>query len=327
MHALAGPARSARAPGDIEVASAEVPSGSAWLVNCLIELGVPAWRPWGSDDRAHWLWLGGSRYRYVGGDNGWSRVLPALRDGREFTFRGDRCLRAHHALPTILPAAASRLLFVRDPLDALYSAWRRRCRSTADALARDFAAFCASPFFHFPICWADYLLLFLRVWRQAASASEVKVVRFEDYRSDARATLLDVVRHLGIDAGTRAIDAAIDASSVERAQAEDQRLLRAGVVDTLIVRGAPPGEHERYLDPATRSSIASRFVDISDWLGYAPVPAPEPAPMPASAPEDVHAAVIAALHQAGAHVAADSWLWMAVRDATAGIDLVPGRAE
>ncbi|MEP7041456.1 MAG: sulfotransferase domain-containing protein [Dokdonella sp.] len=304
---------------DVDLVSPEVPSGAAWLANCLLELGVSVWKPWGSDDRAHWLSLGGLRHRYVGGDNGWSRVLPALRDGREFAFRAQPCVRAHHAWPNAHPATRLTLLFVRDPRDALYSAWQRSRRLDAIPPEQDFVAFCSSPFFHFPISRQDHLLLFLRVWRRALDSATGHVTRFEDYRRDPIGTLLAAQRHAGIDASSQAVQAAVAASSVERLKVEDRRLQEIGVVPSTIVRGEPPGEYQRHCDDEAQRRVGSRFGDICAWLGYTP-PAAAEAERRLHSREQVHAGILSALGKTGVCIDSAGWLASAIFDCAADID-------
>lgn len=313
------PDRPGHAAYDIELASSELPNGAAWLVNCLLELGVSAWKPWGADDRAHWQHLGGLRYRYVGGDNGWSRVLPALSHGREFAFRATPCLRAHHTWPGVFPAARHLLLFVRDPCDALHSAWQRLLRLEMVPAGCGFAEFCRRPFHHFPIAWQDYLLLHLRVWRMAVARERSCIVRFEDYRRDAAATLRRVLDYIGLDADADAVQRAVAASSVEKVKAEDERLYRSGVVASRIVRGEAPGGHLRHLDAPETAAVAERFADVCEWLGYAAAPARAPA---AATPRDahLHAAMLDALRRSGIRVDEDGWLAAAVGDSLHGID-------
>lgn len=299
----------------IEVASPELPCGAAWLANCLLELGVPAWKHWGCDDGAHWAQCADGAHRYVGGDNGWSRVLPALRDGRTFRFRADACARVHHVWPDVYPPAARRALFVRDPCDALYSDWRRRLALGEQPGA--FPAYCRSRYYHYPVSRLDYLRLFLRTWRREAERAEVHVVRFEDYRADARATLGAILVRLGIDATPAQLAHAVEESSVERVKAEDERLHRLGVVDSTLVRGEPPGESARALDAATLAWLRDEFADVRAWLGYADA---TPRPHAEAACDDaLHDDVIAALHAAGIPLARSSWLALALRDALAGV--------
>jgi hypothetical protein len=150
-------------------------------------------------------------------------------------FRAGACVRVHHVWPGVYPAAARRVLFVRDPCDALYSGWRRHL--ARDESASDFPAYCGSAHFHYPLSRLDYLRVFLRTWRRETERSDVRVVRFEDYRADARAMLAGTMAWLGLAATPAELARAVDASSVERVKAEDRRLHRLGVVDATLVRG------------------------------------------------------------------------------------------
>lgn len=313
------PARDDWPSYDIDLASPELPCGAAWLVNCLLELGVPAWKAWGDDDHARWQALGHGRFRYVGGDDGWSRVLPALRDGREFRFRRGRCVRAHHAWPGVFPPSRFSLLFVRDPRDALISAWHRQRAFEAIAADTSFQAFVAQRYFHYPLSWLGYACLFLRVWRCASERADLRIVRFEDYRNDAAATLDGVLRHLRIEATPRQIADATAASSVARVRSEDRRLVELGVVATPIVRGAPPGEHRLHLDTATRDMLDHRLDDVCGWLGYAVEAAPA---RPAPAPSGLLDAVLDAIRRSGVPLRSDGWLPQAVARCLDGLDAV-----
>jgi len=304
----------------IEIASPELPCGASWLANCLIELGVPAWKPWGSDDATHWATDDDGSHRYVGGDNGWSRLLPALRDGRTLRFRAGACVRVHHVWPGVYPAAARRVLFVRDPCDALYSGWRRHL--ARDESASDFPAYCGSAHFHYPLSRLDYLRVFLRTWRRETEHTDVRVVRFEDYRTDALATLASTMAWLGLAATPAELARTVDASSIARVKAEDRRLHRLGVVDATLVRGEPPGESARKLDAATVAWLRDEFADVRAWLGYADEP--PPAREGDACDDALHDDVIGALHAAGIPLAPSDWLAHALRDALAGVSRTAG---
>jgi len=315
------PERPGYARYDLDLVSPEVPSGAAWLVNCLLELGVSAWKPWGTDDRVHWQHLQDFDYRYVGGDNGWRRVLPALVDGRDFAFRAQPCVRAHHAWPGVHPPASRTILFVRDPRDALLSAWHRLRRIGTIAPDQDFIAFCRSPFFHYPISWQDYLLLFLRTWRAALARTEALVVRFEDYRRDAAGTLLAVLRYLDVEAAEPAVQAAVTASAIDRVSAEDRRLHAEGIVPSTIVRGVPPGEYERQFDDAAHRLVGARFDDVGAWLGYEPSPTATAAARAVQSREQVHVGILDALRKAGIPIDGAGWLAATLLDGAKDIDL------
>jgi Sulfotransferase domain len=309
---------------DVDLVSPEVPSGAAWLANCLLELGISVWKPWGSDDSTQWETLDGLRCRYVGGDNGWSRVLPALRHGRVFRFRPSPCVRAHHTWPDVYPSTTRRILFVRDPRDALYSSWHRKQRSGAIAATVDFVDFCGSPFFHFPISWQDHLLLFLRVAWLAAERDGARVVRFEDYRRDPSGTLEGVLGHLQVDVQPPALRAAVEASSIDRVKAEDRRLASLGIVDSTLVRGGAPGEHRLHFDERARRRVGDRFADVCARFGYEHVPTSPPSrDRPAAG---TLAAIIAALRTSGVPVEESGWLSTALGESLQGIRLLPTSA-
>jgi hypothetical protein len=305
-----------------DLASPELPCGAGWLANCLIELGIPAWKPWNADDRADWHDLGGGRFRYALDGSPWSRVLPALVDGREFRFRLGEAVRVHHVWPTAYPPADRGVFLVRDPRDALYSAWRRALAS-GTALPGDegFVEFCRSPFFHYPISRADYLLVFVRVWRRALAEFGGTLVRFEDYRADATATLTRALAELGIEAGHAEIARAIQASSVAQLREAERRMIEAGVVETPVVRGEPPGEHARMLGVHARAMLDAKFAEITAWLGYPSLS--DRSGEAVSADARVPAALLAAVRSAGVPVAQRSWLADALAAASRDVRLLP----
>jgi len=291
---------------DIDLASSELPCGAAWLVNCLLELGVPAWKAWGASDDARWQALGDGRFRYVGGDDGWSRVLPALRDGRAFDFVPGRCVRAHHAWPDTFEPTPFSLFFARDPRDALLSAWHRQRALGTIPATTGFAAFLALPYDHYPLSWLQYTRVFLRVWQWQARRTPIHVVRFEDYRSDAATTLAHVLEHIGVATDRQRIAAAADASSIANVRREDRRLVEAGVVTTRIVRGVAPGEHRRGLDPATQRLLDAELSAACGWLGYAN---PATARAATGSGDDASVkAVLDAIRRTGVRVRHDDWL-------------------
>jgi len=307
------PDRPGFAQYDVDLASAEMPCGAGWLANCLLELDVSLWKPWAVDDSGHWEHLGGREYRYALRDSPWSRVLPALRENRTFRFRDAPSVRAHHFWPGVYPAPTRTILFVRDPRDALLSAWHRMRRIGGIASDVDFIAFIRSRYFHYPLSWSGYLLVFLRVWRAWLASRGGVVVRFEDYRRDPIGTLQPVLGYLDITESPERIAQAVAASTFERVQAAESRLLAERVVDIPLLRGEPPGEYARVFDSAMHAAIDPRYADICAWLGYAPPPACA-ATIVAAAHADVDD-VLHAVHIAGLGAGEDGWLACALRAA------------
>ncbi len=60
------------------VISPELPAGSAWLANCMIELGVAVWNPWDVVIPNEWQQINKTMYRYNDANNNWQQTLPSL---------------------------------------------------------------------------------------------------------------------------------------------------------------------------------------------------------------------------------------------------------
>jgi hypothetical protein len=305
----------------IDLVSPEAPSGAGWLANCLIELGIPAWKPWNADDRTHWLDLGHHRYRYRLDGSPWSRVLPALVDGRELRFREGEAVRVHHVWPQVYPRADRTILFVRDPCDALHAAWHRQRRLGTIGIETDYRAFCASRFYHYPVSWADYLLLFLRVWQLALREFGGFAVGFDAYRRDPRATLADVLERASIRAAPGDVERAVEASSVARLREAEAAMIAAGVVETALIRGEPPGDAARAHGDAI-ADIARRYEDVMRGLRDPLAPAAHAGP-PRAASATTAAALLGAIEKAGVP-GPSAWLREAVHACCGDIDLVVG---
>lgn len=303
---------------DVDLVSSEMPSGASWLANCLLELDVPLWKPWGADLREDFAALDDGTHRYVRRDEAWRRLLPALRAGREFAFRRAPTPRLTHAWPGLYPPVGKTILFVRDPRDALLSLWHRARAVGLVGDDVDFVTFVAQPWFHYPLSRADFLRVWLRVWRSALAQREHLVLRYEDYRADARATLERALAFLGIAAADRAIDAAVAASDFRVARAAEQALIDAGTVSHVLVRAGKAAEWRDAFDAAMHAAVGPEFADVYAWLGYAP----DASGAPARPARDVDAAdlerlLTAAQAQALAPDAAATlrgWCAGAVRD-------------
>jgi hypothetical protein len=270
---------------DVEIASSEMPSGSSWLANCLLELGVPLWKPWGADIRDHWRACGPRRFRYASADENWRRLLPSLADGREFTFRAAPVPRMTHAWAGTYGDVPRTILMVRDPRDALHSFWHRARRAGLVPETEDFATFVHGAWFHYPVSRAEYLLLLLRTWRLALAGREHLVLRFEDYRRDAEGTLRRALGFLGIDATDADVSRALAASDLSAAQAAEQQLVADGTLAATFNRAGLAEEWRAAFDTTMHAAVGPRYASLYDWLGYAPdesgiAPPPEPEPSP-----------------------------------------------
>jgi hypothetical protein len=255
---------------DCDIVSSEMPCGASWLANCLLELDVALWKPWGADLHADWRQRGGRRYRYDRADEAWRRLLPSLRHGREFDFRAAPVPRLSHAWPATFADTPRTILFVRDPRDALYSFWQRARRVGLAPAEQSFAAFIAEPWFHYPLSRVDFLAVWLRCWRQALAGRDHLVLRYEDYRRDAVATLQRATAFLGIEADADQLARAAAASDFTVAQAAERQLIEAGTLNAQFNRAGEAGEWRRTYDAAMHAAVGRRYDDLNDWLGYAP---------------------------------------------------------
>lgn len=270
---------------DVEIASPELPSGSSWLANCLLELDVSLWKPWGADLAGDWQACGPRRFRYASTDENWRRLLPSLANGREFAFRAAPVPRVTHAWAGTYGNVPRTILFVRDPRDALHSFWHRARRAGLAPESEDFATFVRGAWFHYPVSRAEFLLLWLRVWRVALAGREHLVLRFEDYRSRPAETLRRALAFLRIEASDGDVARALAASDFSAAQAAERQLVAAGTLGASFNRAGMAQEWRERFDAAMHAAVGPRYASLYAWLGYAPdesglAPPPEPLPAP-----------------------------------------------
>src|SRR5262249_5779632 len=118
--------------------------------------------------------------------------LPALERRQRFVFRDDVEVEYVQDFPTATAADASAaLLFVRDPRDAIHSAYRR---SQPDLSLDSFVGF---PHPQTLLDRASHWAFFVRAWSELPG---IRTFRFEDYKSNDHDTLRAALDHLEIDA-------------------------------------------------------------------------------------------------------------------------------
>ena len=212
----------------IRVASPVEPSGASWLLNCFLELGVMVghkpvvdrvWRGSNPPLSPNHIWRtkGDSLFELNPKAASLMKFLPALGQRETFRFRDDVGVEYVQDFPPRDPATAPVILMVRDPRDAMYSMFRRL---SADLSFAEFVRF-PNPqtLLSRPAQWS----LFVASW---LSGTNVHVVRFEDYKRDAEATLRSALEAVGLRFADDAIAEALRRSSFERA-ALAERTFRA----------------------------------------------------------------------------------------------------
>jgi hypothetical protein len=251
-----------------EVASPELPCGVSWLGNCLLELGMPLWKPWGLDVSHRWERMAPFRYRYTEAASPLQQTLPALVTGREFTFRPHLVPRFTHRWPLILPGLKKVIFFVRDPRDALYSEWCRQRVNYRIPQDVSFVGFVGSRYYHYPFSFRDYLLLFLRLWKSALTDVEHLIVRFEDYKADALTTLRRVVDFLDLEVTVAEVVRAAQASDFHVAKKIEEERAAKHALHLQLNRAGIPLEYRFSYSAAMHDSVGPVFNPLYEWLGY-----------------------------------------------------------
>ena len=255
-----------------DIVSCGLPSGAAWLFSCLLELGVPAWKPWNADTTLEWIPHGDYRYRYSCAGDPWSRLAPGLVSGREFAFRAQTVPRYTHAWPGVQPRAPRTILIVRDPRDALYSAWRREEVSLGlDGLSAErFIAYAKASCVGENYRRADYWDRFHAIWLDSVAAEAHLIVRFEDFKHDPLVVLGKVCSFLDLAAEPREMADAIAVSDFGSVARIDQDMVRRGVFNWTLNRAGIANEFVTTFSTEMRRVCAG--ADTSTWrrLGYDP---------------------------------------------------------
>ena len=255
----------------LDVISSELPCGTSWLASTLLECDCPIWNPWNVDMSLEWKYLGGTAYEYFYPGNPWSRVLPGLVTGRQFDFRTTVVPRFSHATPGHWPLAERLVIFVRDPRDALYSAWRR-----SQKLQPDLAPFVdwlqhIDPTWGVPRCAA--YLLHLATWKQYAELSNTPhlVIRFEDVKADARAEFRRVQDFVPVALNSlpeSQIERALSMSTFEAVKTVEDQMLADGTFDLRMNNAGVPFEYRTHFDAAMHGAISGGGRAIYEWLRY-----------------------------------------------------------
>jgi hypothetical protein len=248
----------------VEVVSSYLPTGTSWLLNCFLELGIGC-SP-GLDHADYWLSAGAGTYRLREEHRGLSRFWPSLRSDRAFTFPHGIWARLAHEWPAARHEDAKIIFYARDPRDALYSQYKRL---SAD---RSFADFLHDPFDPLPFTNLYYCALFFGVWQRFFAGREHLVIRFEDTKADPERELRRALDFVGIPATPDQRREAIEASTFEvTRQVETEFTGPVAEHERFVVnRAGIPFEYEQHFSPEMHEAIGPVCDSICEWLGYAP---------------------------------------------------------
>lgn len=250
-----------------ELVSPELPAGSAWLVNCLFELGIPVWNPWEVKIKNEWQRLGPNRYSYIETNGLWQQSLPALQEQRLFDFVGHVNGRASHRWAGTIEHGKKLIFFVRDPRDLLFSQWRR-LTNNQEGFDHSFETFVRSNYHHYPIDFMAYVYLFFKLWYLELRNFDYHIVRFEDYKKDPLETLHGVIDFLGMNFSKDELCRAVKSSSFQVVKRKEDELASEGRLERRFNYASQPYEYKQSPDRLFKLGFISEINEINTWLGY-----------------------------------------------------------
>ncbi len=254
---------------DFDIVSPELPAGSAWLVNCLLELNVAVWQPWDVAINGEWQRISANRYGYLKPNQQWHQTLPALKQGRVFDFQADLSGRASHRWASLTASNKRLILFVRDPRDLLFSQWRRNQFNVA-GFSDSFEQFLQSNYHHYPINQVDFLRLFLKLWQIESEKFNHVLIRFEDYKTNPDATLKKVLRFLQVERTDEQVELALSASDFSVVKQTEDELFERGVLQRKFNYASQPFEYQQHMSQLQLNMMGAGFNEICSWLDYQP---------------------------------------------------------
>ncbi len=254
---------------NFDIVSPELPSGSAWLVNCLLELNVPIWNPWEVHIDNEWQRVSKHIYRYNDPKQSWQQTLPALNYQRIFNFDRNVIGRVTHRWASTIPRSGKLILFVRDPRDLLYSQWRRNKYNLSD-FKLSFLEFIQSASHNYPINYLEYVLLYLLMWQNEINHLNGLIVRFEDYKNNPKQTLTKVLAYLNINRTDQQIIQSIARSDFKVLKKIEDNLAADGQLDRKFNFVSRPLEYNSYMKDSLLTKFYKEFNQLSHWLNYAP---------------------------------------------------------
>ena len=197
--------------------------------------------------------------------------MPSLVSGRRFSFRRDLVARFSHATSGHWPLSPQLVLFVRDPRDALFSAWRRAQKSHADTAP--FVDWVQQIDHAWHVRRAAAYLLHLATWKHYVELLNTPylVVRFEDVKTSARSEFRRLQNFLpGRFEGLVEfqIDGAVHRSTFEAVKSVEDQMLFDGTFAQRINHAGVPYEYRSHFDASMHDAVGAGGAAIYRWLRY-----------------------------------------------------------
>lgn len=292
------------------IVSLGLPQGVTFLLNILIELGVPVYT-----DSARGFWRpDGPHLRAQGyGVRRFGKWLPSLREGLLIPTTNSAPVEWIHEWPIEALRERRCILLTRDGRDALYSGWRRigaegnlisYMRNSSDPLGRPLAE-----------TWSFFHRLWLAVFPFLPAGMHI---RFEDLKADPISETTRIMDFLGLRRSPEAIRVAAELSDVSRARigflAADRRSMRDGEV----IRSGKVGEWRQTWSKQELAALPRGFGDILSKLGYDPCMEPDTTPTASKSDEGVERLAAEMEREILGHRQAKDDLAVALREAIHG---------
>jgi hypothetical protein len=171
-------------------------------------------------------------------------------------LRSPRLIKSHASFVRRVPRA---VYLVRDGRDVLVSFYHYRVTRTGHGSEIDFREFCRR-YFRGDLGprWDENVLSWLREGTSLMGDS-LKVIRFEDFKSDVVGTVMEVGRFLGIEADRERVASAVEQASLDRMR-ETERARQGDLApDRTFYRGGKVGQWHEMLT----GELAEEFVRVS----------------------------------------------------------------
>lgn len=248
---------------DPAVISMHLPNGVTFLLNIFIELDLPVYRNsmnlfWNKKD-GYLNLRNYPRFRY-------SQWFPAF-EKKMITYRTDLAIEWMHEWPFIFHQDRKILLFLRDGRDALYSRFNRM---PDVANFEEYLDIPIEPFgLTTPYTWA----LYHRIWRVMLenSKNDIRVVKFEDIKAEPDREIRKILEFLDLDRTDAEIQAAIEASNVEKAQINYKKSVADIGMDLKAIRKGMPFEWKSIWQDEYDIRLPVDFSRVLLDYGYEPL--------------------------------------------------------
>ena len=212
--------------GDVLLVASNFPCGLSWLNNVLLELGLRV-QYRSKDESPFWIEEEPEVFRLAPAFEEQIRYLPALSMEKRYTFRDDITVRWTHDWPTTKIPESRIVLFLRNPMDATFSFYKRSNPSCsyADFLRTPYGHWDSPESFQPGLPPADHWALLLHTWNTLYRDSTTTVV-FEETKISPVAEVKKVLKHINVEREEWEILQAVERSSFEKAKKNEQQFLQ-----------------------------------------------------------------------------------------------------